>query len=215
MPISARDVFINCPFDHDFAPSFRALVFSVLACGFRVRCAREMNDAAETRIEKLYRIIEQSRFSVHDISRTELDSENNLPRFNMPLELGLFLGAKRFGDENQKKKRCLILDTEQYRYQMFISDLAGMDITAHQGDPRTMVIRVRDWLATVSRRKTIPNAAVILDSYDRFIGGLPNIAKEAGTTVNDLVFADYERLVLAWVQQASKAQDILLAEAAE
>jgi len=32
----------------------------------------------------------------HDISRTELN-EHSLPRFNMPLELGLFLGASRFG----------------------------------------------------------------------------------------------------------------------
>jgi hypothetical protein len=91
---SARDVFINCPFDDDFAPGFRALVFGVIACGYRVRCAREVDDAAETRIEKLYRIIEQSRYGIHDISRTELDEASQLPRFNMPLELGMFLGAK-------------------------------------------------------------------------------------------------------------------------
>ncbi|CAN7633997.1 hypothetical protein [Mesorhizobium sp. LjRoot246] len=136
--MGARDVFINCPFDVAFAPSFHALVFGVLACGFRARCAREMDDGAETRIDKLYRIVEESRYGVHDLSRTELDPINNLPRFNMPLELGLFLGAKRYGDDEQKKKRCLILDVAQYRYQQFISDLAGMDITAHQGVPRTM-----------------------------------------------------------------------------
>jgi hypothetical protein len=110
--MASSDVFINCPFDDDFAPGFRALVFAVIACGFRARCAREMDDAAETRIEKLYRIIEESRFSVHDLSRTELDPVNNLPRFNMPLELGIFLGAKRFGDAEQKKKRSLVLDTQ-------------------------------------------------------------------------------------------------------
>ena len=89
-----------------------------------------MDDGTETRIDKLHRIIEQSRFGVHDLSRTQLDHVNGLPRFNMPLELGIFLGAKRFGGEAQKQKRCLILDTEQYRFQKFVSDLAGMDITA-------------------------------------------------------------------------------------
>jgi hypothetical protein len=196
----ASDVFINCPFDNDFAPSFQALVFGVLACGFRARCAREMDDGTETRIDKLYRIIEQSRYSVHDISRTELDAVNQLPRFNMPLELGLFLGAKRFGGEPHKTKRCLIFDTEQYRYQMYISDLAGMDITPHQNDPKAMVKLTRDWLVTVSRRLTIPGTAIIEDSYERFTQALPSICNTAGLDANNLLFADYERLVLAWVQ---------------
>lgn len=139
-----------------------------------------MDDAAETRIEKLYRIIAESRYSIHDLSRTELDIVNHLPRFNMPLELGIFLGAKRFGDDDQALKRCMILDTQQYRSQMFISDLAGMDIKAHGGDPRSMVQHVRDFLLTVSRRKTIPPTVELLDSYDRFIIALPALAAAAG-----------------------------------
>jgi hypothetical protein len=198
--MAPRDVFINCPFDAAFAPSFQALIFAVLACGFRARCAREMDDGAETRIDKLYRIVEQSRYGVHDLSRTELDVANGLPRFNMPLELGMFLGAKRYGDDNQKKKRCLILDVAPFRYQQFISDLAGMDITAHQGQPRTMVSRVRDWLATVSRRTSIPSPNLVLDSFDRFIAALPNLTAQAGIDAANILFADFERLVLAWVQ---------------
>lgn len=164
-----------------------------------------MDDGSETRIDKLYRIIEQCRYGVHDLSRTQLDAVNRLPRFNMPLELGLFLGAKRFGDDDQKQKRCLILDIESYRFQKFISDLAGMDVSAHRGDFRAMVERTRDWLVTVSRRKSIPTAAILLDSYDRFTAGLPAIALEAGTTLDDMVFADYERLVLAWTQAERQA----------
>jgi hypothetical protein len=204
---SAGDVFINCPFDDEFAPGFRALVFAVLACGFRARCAREMADGTETRIDKLYNIIEQSRFSVHDLSRTELDPVNKLPRFNMPLELGVFLGAKRFGDGTQKVKRCLILDTEQYRFQKFISDLAGMDITAHGGNARRIVGCTRDWLVTVSKRKSIPERALVIDSFDRFTKGLPAIAKTAGVKPNELIFPDLERIILAWVREG---QGILL-----
>jgi hypothetical protein len=159
-----------------------------------------MDDGTQTRIDKLYGIVEQSRFGIHDLSRTELDKENKLPRFNMPLELGLFLGAKRFGDEPQKKKRCLILDVDQYRFQKFISDLAGMDITAHGGDARTMVECTRNWLVTVSKRKTIPAPAQVIGSYDRFILALPAIAANAGLDPTRLVFPDFERLVLAWVQ---------------
>jgi hypothetical protein len=64
-------------------------------------------------------------FGVHDISMTELDRLTGLPRFNMPLELGLFLGAHRFGSKDQRRKVALILDRERYRCQAFISDIAG------------------------------------------------------------------------------------------
>lgn len=197
---SARDVFINCPFDDQFEPGFRALVFAVWACGFRVRCAKEMADAAETRIDKLYNIIEQSRLGIHDLSRTELDPVNNLPRFNMPFELGVFLAAKRFGDEEQKRKRALVLDVDQYRFAKFISDIAGMDITPHNDEPAIMVRCVRDWLFTVTRRKSIPAPAPLLLSFDRFIAALPGIAATAGLNPVAILYPDYERLVPAWIK---------------
>lgn len=199
--MGARDVFINCPFDAAFTSSFRAMVFAVIACGFRARCALEMDDSSETRIEKLYRIVEQSRFGIHDLSRTELDSVNRLPRFNMPLELGIFLAAKRFGDPDQKQKRCLILDVEPYRYQKFISDLAGMDIQAHGADDRRIVAITRDWLKTVSRRRSVPTAARVLESYDRFIAGLPEICRAVGLSADSLAYADFESLVAGWARQ--------------
>ena len=107
--LSTDDVFINGPFDADFNPIFQALIFTIYACGFRPRSARELDDSGQTRIDKLYNIIEECRYGIHDLSRTELDDKYWLPRFNMPLELGLFLGAKRYGDTAQGKKRLLIL----------------------------------------------------------------------------------------------------------
>lgn len=203
---AARSVFVNCPFDQDFAPGFRALIFAVIASGFVARCAREMDDATETRIDKLYRLIEQCRYGVHDLSRTELTAtgvgDEALPRFNMPLELGIFLGCKRFGDGENQLKRCIILDVEPYRYQRFVSDLAGMDVNAHGGDPRRMVGRVRDWLVTVSRRRSIPSTAAILDSFDAFCLALPELVRRAGLTADELAYPDFERLVLEWVRAA-------------
>lgn len=167
-----------------------------------------MDDGSESRIDKLYKIIEQSRFGIHDLSRTELDPQSGLPRFNMPLELGIFLGAKRFGDAVQRRKRALILDTEQYRYQRFISDLAGADPQPHGGDPRVMVGRVRDWLLTVSGRATIPSPAGLLASFDRFAVGLRAIAADAGLNPDRVAYPDFERLVFAWLEQ-ERAQGLL------
>src|ERR1700741_757299 len=141
-------VFINCPFDPEYEAIFQALVFSVHDCGFLARCAREVDDSGEVRIAKINRINRECQEGFHDISRTELDKTHQLPRFNMPLELGLFLGAKEFGTGRQKRKRTLILDTDRHRYQKFCSDIAGQDIKAHEGSVEKAIRAVRNWLAT-------------------------------------------------------------------
>ena len=75
-----------------------------------------------------------------------LDHAHRLPRFNMPLELGLWLGAKRFGNKRDQQKRALVLDKLPRRYQVFCSDIAGQDATSHNNDSETVVRRIRDWL---------------------------------------------------------------------
>lgn len=201
-----NDVFVNCPFDREFDAGFRALIFAVTACGFRPRCAREADDATESRLEKIHRIIEQSRYGIHDISRTQLDPVNNLPRFNMPLELGIFLGAKRFGGAQQKKKMALVLDTEEYRFQRFISDLGGIDPTPHGDDPRRMVQVTRSWLFTVSRRTSIPTPVAILNSFDDFVIALPRLIERAGLHPDDIQYSEFERIVMAWVAEYGQAE---------
>ncbi len=201
METNPSDVFINCPFDQSFADRFRALVFAVVACGFVVRCAREDDDGTENRIDKLYRIIQESRYGVHDLSYVRIDPVTNLPRFNMPFELGLFLAAKRYGADGQKLKKCLVQDTDAYQSRNSISDLAGIDVTPHADDPRRMVTNVRDFLHVATKRATIPARANVLASYDRFALGLPKLAEMSNASLSHMSFPDYEALVIAWVQE--------------
>ncbi len=90
-------VFINCPFDGGYERLFEATVFTVFYSGYFPRCALEIYNSGQVRIEKIFKLIESCQFGIHDISRTELDADSKLPRFNMPLELGMFSGAQRFG----------------------------------------------------------------------------------------------------------------------
>lgn len=191
-------VFINCPFDADYAPIFEALIFAVRACGFEARSAREIEDSSQTRIDKLYGIIEECRYGLHDLSRTELDRKTGLPRFNMPLELGIFLGAKQFGGKEQKLKRCLVLDVEPYRYMKFASDLSGMDIQTHGGKAERAIVTTRDWLANVSRRK-IAGAGLVVASYRRFLKDKPKIARKAGFDPKAIPFVDFSTIVTDWL----------------
>ena len=117
-----NSVFINCPFDSRYRPLFEAVVFAVYDCGFYPRSALEMDDSSEVRIGKVIRMIAECRLAIHDISRTQLDRESRLPRFNMPLELGIFIGAKAFGGKDHRRKAAIVFDTDRFRYQKYISD---------------------------------------------------------------------------------------------
>jgi hypothetical protein len=191
-------VFVNCPFDSGYKHIFRAIVFAVIHCGFRARCALEIDDGSQVRIEKIFNIIDQCRFGIHDLSRTELDQVNRLPRFNMPLELGLFLGAKRYGRDHHGRKIALIFDREAHRYQKFISDIAGQDIRAHQKDIQRVISSTSDWLRSSSKR-AIPGGLLIGQRYRKFKSELPILCKKLQLKPLEITFNDYSNIATDWL----------------
>lgn len=199
------DVFLNCPFDSGYWPLFETVVFTVYACGFRPRCALEESDSGDVRVDKIAKLIRQCRFGIHDISRVELDPANGLPRFNMPFELGLDLGCRKFGGPAFEGKKLLILDSESYRYQKFLSDIAGQDIRSHGGRPEKVLREVRDWLKTVSRRRTIPGDGLIRDRYSEFAAALPAICDRQRLDRDGLNYLDYVQIIEEWLRQSVAA----------
>lgn len=203
MPAAGENhVFINCPFDAKYRPLFEAMVFAVLDCGFVARSAVEVEDGSQTRIDRLATTIADCRLGIHDISRTELDPVSRLPRFNMPLELGMFLGAKRYGNPRQRRKLCLILDREAYRYQQFCSDIAGQDIRAHGNDPAAVIRVVRDWLrnASADAETLMPSGSRIADRYALFRYELPQMCERIDLDANELIFNDLTIVISGWLR---------------
>jgi len=199
-----QQVFINCPFDSAYQQLFEAIVFAVSDCGFRPRCALEIDDGSQIRVEKIFNIISDCKFGIHDISVTDMDEVNHLPRFNMPLELGMFLGAKRYGQDEQREKICLILDRENYRYQKFISDISGQDIRSHGSDPKAAVVLVRNWLRNASPSINIPGGEAIWSRYQAFRAKLPKLCAEPSLQLSEheLTFIDYTWLISKWQKLA-------------
>ena len=198
-----RSVFVNCPLDEQYRALFEAVVFAIQDCGYITRCALEVVDASEVRIDKITRVIGDCRFSIHDISRTEADATTGFPRFNMPFELGLFLGAKRFGRAEQKSKTCLILDVERYRYQKFLSDIAGQDIAAHHGDVGKAISCVRDWLSnSMPKGIRIPGGKIVAARYKAFRKELPATCEKAHLNIDELTFNDYVAQVEEWLKNS-------------
>lgn len=144
---------------------------------------------------KILRLIRSCRFGLHDISRTTLDDVNGLPRFDMPLELGMFLGAAHFGSAHQRHKRTLILDIERYRYQKFISDIAGQDIKSHQNDPAAVLGIVRDWINSVHIGAPLSGGKDLARQYRRFTAEMPSKLLKFKLHESEVSFVDWQKLV--------------------
>ena len=209
------NVFINCPFDGDYQPLFRALIFAVQFCGFVPRSALELDDGSEVRIGKIIRIIAESRYGVHDLSRTELD-EFTMPTVwsDLRLKVGemlpsggtdqsvqytLMLGAKYYGIGVHQAKAAIIFDRERYRYQTFCSDISGQDIRAHNGGEAELIRAVRNALATWRPGQFMPGGGAIYSQYRRFRRALPRLAAKTRLRVQELNFSDLTRIVDEWL----------------
>lgn len=204
-PAHADSVFINCPFDEQFWPLFEAIVFCIIDCGFIPRCALEEDDSGTSRLDKISSLIRGSQYAIHDLSRVELSDPVNLPRFNMPFEFGLDLGCRLFGDAIQSRKRCLVLDSERYRYRASISDISGQDIKSHENSPDTAISVVRGWLRTASGRDSVPPAKSIKKRFGEFTALLPGLAEQSGADREDLEFVEYVTLAEVFIKTQRSA----------
>lgn len=195
-----RSLFINCPFDAEYLPFLQLLIFTVLECRLEPRIALEQADSGEIRFQKIRDLIQTCRFSIHDISRIEPLGEGDLPRFNMPFELGLDLGGRYFGAGRLAGKQCLILERERYRYQKFLSDLSGNDIRAHGGDPITLVTEVRNWLKVVTGQR-LQSGNSIWERYSDFRKELEvifSLRRYSSRDIQVLELVEYMEFVRDW-----------------
>jgi hypothetical protein len=181
----STDVFINCPFDDSYAALFRSIVFAIFACGYRSRCALEDNDSGTLRFDKLKAMIQRCDLGIHDLSGTELSQQTSTPRFNMPFELGLFLGARHFGGVRQKQKRALVLAESRAKWAPTISDLAGVDPVFHGNRPAKVIGAVRDFLGKGPNGARLPGEEAIAADFERFEEDLPRLARAARQTLSE------------------------------
>lgn len=177
---------------------FDAILFAVYFCGCKPRCALEIDNGAQIRMDKIYAIIGECDLGIHDISRTEVN-ENNLPRFNMPFEFGIFMGARRFGNGKQKRKSCIIFDVEKFRYTQFISDISGQDIKAHGNNHDKIIREIRNWLNTFDFLQPLIGATAIIDNYNDYLIDKPKILRILKLTSDDVQYSDKLQVIEKWI----------------
>jgi hypothetical protein len=145
-PPFERSVFVNCPFDEDFAPLLQAIAFCITDLGFFPRLAPENANTAANRLDRILELIRGSKYGIHDLSRCRSAAAGEYARLNMPFELGLDHACARFGGGQMSGKSILVLEENRYDYQKGLSDISGWDIHAHGGDFIKAVRIVSGWL---------------------------------------------------------------------
>lgn len=180
-----KNVFVNCPLDAEYVDLLRPMLFTLLYLGYNPRIATERTDSGEPRITKIIALIEESRFSIHDLSRIKARTAGELFRLNMPFELGMDYGCRTFHGAQWRRKKCLILESERYRYQAAISDLSNSDIKEHGDKPDKIVQQVRNWLVQEDLRNG-PSPTKIWYDFNDFMAKLHDDLTAEGFSADDI-----------------------------
>ena len=198
-----KNVFVNCPFDEGYKPLLRAMIFAVVKLGFEPKLS-ETRDGAVVRMDGILELIRSSQFGIHDLSRCEAMQEGEFPRFNMPFELGLDLGAREFATSQKfKTKKILVLEEQRYRYQKVLSDLSGCDIYCHGGEAEQIIRELRKWFAHHLGYKNVESGGEIWEKYNEFQSEAYSILLENGFDAKDLLnmaASEYIMQVKNWLK---------------
>ena len=199
MTLPGNRVFINVPFDDEYAPLLRALLFAIKGGGFFPCCALDKIGGGETRIDKICGMIEQTPLSIHDLSRAGIDEKTGYPRFNMPFELGISMGYRYL---DPAKRDCLIFDKSPHRHHKFISDLAGNNIEAHHNNEKKMIFAVRHFLWQYADLEPMSGEDLYKD-YNKFDKKLPSMCKKANLKKEKLDFLMLSKFIQSWWEPTS------------
>ncbi len=165
-----RAVFLNIPYDDQFEELYLAYIVGLTQLGLKINATLAVPN--QGRFERIIRLIEQSDVSIHDLSRIELTS--GIPRFNMPLELGLALYRSH---TTHGRHRVFVFEKEPYRMLRSTSDINGIDPQIHNGRPKGIMAGLRN-IFHQTDGTTVPE---MLSSYRSVKRRLPELRRNAGS----------------------------------
>jgi len=192
-----KNVFINCPYDKKYLSLLRKMIFTIMFFGYNVQIVCQDQNSATPRLDKIFELIKNSKFGIHDLSRNKIEKKSRTKRkkiddstiifrLNMAFELGIDIGIKK-SKEEQRNKKFLILDAEDYLYQKAISDINGLDIQNHKNNQRNLIKILRDWFVAEEELTQMPSADNIWIIYNTdFLCYYNDKYVELGFKANDI-----------------------------
>ncbi|HEV2385710.1 MAG TPA: hypothetical protein VGS20_00505 [Candidatus Acidoferrales bacterium] len=169
------NVFLNVPYDEQFHRLYLAYISGISAFGLVPRTTLEIPGGAR-RLDCIFDLIQRCRYSIHDLSRVQLDiSAPRTPRFNMPFELGLSVAWARVSGRNHT---WFVFEAINRRLSKSLSDLNGTDPYVH--DARIGGV-FRELCNCFVRRRRQPSVQQMRRIYREVRRALPEILRRAGT----------------------------------
>jgi len=163
-------VFLNVPYDQQFEKLYLAYIVGLTQLGLKINATLAVPN--QGRLTRILSLIDESDFSIHDLSRTELS--RGIPRFNMPLELGLALYRSH---RNPERHRVFVFEKKAYRTLKSTSDINGIDAHIHDGTVKGVMGKLRN-IFHQPDGTTVPE---MLSSYRAVRQRLPVLRRNAGS----------------------------------
>ncbi len=190
-------VFLNVPYDAEFARLFLGYIAGVSAFGMLPRTTLEI-PGGERRLDRILSLIGECRYSVHDLSRVQLDRRApRTPRFNMPFELGLSVAQARWSSQQHT---FFVFETKRHRLSKSLSDLDGTDPYIHGGILNGLFAQMGNAFV---RSKRQPTVTQMFGIYRNLRASIPRILATAGaeSVFGARVFRDLSSLAIALANQ--------------
>jgi hypothetical protein len=165
-----QSVFLNIPYDDQFEELYLAYIVGLTQLGLHINATLAVPN--QGRLDRIVGLIEESDVSIHDLSRIELSS--GIPRFNMPLELGLALYRSH---TTKGRHRVFVFEKKAYRMLRSMSDINGIDPQIHNGRPKGVMVGLRNIFHQPQRTTTVPE---MIASYRAVKRRLPELRQNAG-----------------------------------
>lgn len=127
---SNNAVFLKIPYGDKFSRLYLAYIAGLIHLGLDPRATIEI-PGGRNRLDKILELIRSCRYSIHDLSRVQLDrTPPATPRFNMPSELGLAVASAQ---ADSALDGLFVFETVYRRASKSLSDLSGIDPNIHCG----------------------------------------------------------------------------------
>ncbi|HTF68589.1 MAG TPA: hypothetical protein VK638_38515 [Edaphobacter sp.] len=193
-----ESVFLNIPYDGPFESLYLAYIVGLTQLGLNVTATLAV--PKQGRLETIIGLIERSNFSIHDLSRIEVS--RGIPRFNMPLELGIALYRSK---TTKGQHQVHIFESKRYRAQRSTSDVNAIDPMIHFGRPKGLMAGLRNIFRQPGDVTTVPE---MLTSYRAVKQKLPELRKNAGgnSLFEAAVFEDIKVAALVESQKLIQAR---------
>jgi|SRR5437588_5070458 len=171
--VERQAVFLNIPYDEAFTSIYLAYMVAVSSLGFVPRATVGIHGT--TRLQRIAELIKTCEFSIHDLSRVQIDrNPPATPRFNIPFELGLAVAWSW----SHPTHRWVVFESKERRIQKSLNDLNGTDVFIHGGAIEGVMREMCNAFEGPVKQPTVPEMMRI---YRKLRTTLPEIQRNTGS----------------------------------